>query len=149
MGRLGHGFKEFLVEKAAFADGVADLSKLIAALYDSQKFGVVWAQLILVLSCSFERFWTKLSLSNSTTDPVSQCTFEKRVSEIVPGSIDVDERLWQYVEQCKRHSAKVGPCMTFATDKAIPAGCAIQNSVISYPDNVLVICCPQAVQYVR
>ena len=91
MGRLRHGFKEFLVEKAAFADGVADLSKLIAALYDSQKFGVVWAQLILVLSCSFERFRTKLNLSNSTTDPVSQCTFEKLVSEIVPGSIDVDE----------------------------------------------------------
>ena len=86
--------RQFLVEKAAFADGVADLSKLTAALYDSQKFGGVWAQLILVLSCSFERFWTKLNLSNSTTDPVGQCTFEKCVSEIVPGSIDADERLW-------------------------------------------------------
>ena len=55
----------------------------------------------------------------------------------------MNEALWDKVEKCRMHSMKMKPIMTIATDKAVPASGAIQNSVVSFPDNVAVICCPQ------
>ena len=54
----------------------------------------------------------------------------------------MNEALWENVEKCRMHSMKMKPIMTIATDKAVPASGAIQNSVVSFPDNVAVICCP-------
>ena len=48
----------------------------------------------------------------------------------------MNEALWEYVEKCSVHSMKMKPIMTIATDKAVPASGAIQNSVICFPDNV-------------
>ena len=42
------------------------------------------------------------------------------------------------------HTMKMKPIMTIATDKAVPASRAIQKSVISFPHNVEMVCCPQA-----
>ena len=56
---------------------------------------------------------------------------------------DMSEALWEYVEKCRMHSMKMKPIMTIATDKAVPASGAIQNSVVSFLDNVAVMSCPQ------
>ena len=57
----------------------------------------------------------------------------------------MNEALWENVEKCRMHSMKMKPIMTIATDKAVPASGAIQNSVASFPDSVAVICCPQVI----
>ena len=40
------------------------------------------------------------------------------------------------------HSQKMPPTISIATDKAVPAGGAIANTVICWPDNVMVVCAP-------
>ena len=57
----------------------------------------------------------------------------------------MNEALWEYVAKCRMQSMKMKPIMTIATDKAVPTSGAIQNSVVSFPDNVAVICCPQVI----
>ena len=55
---------------------------------------------------------------------------------------DMDEKLVQYVlsgiEESTRHRV-----MSIATDKACPAGMSLQNSVICWPTNRMVLCPPQ------
>ena len=60
------------------------------------------------------------------------------------GAVDMEENLLVYMVNGRLHSKSLRPCIGFSMDKAVPAGYAVQNSVTSWPDNRLVVCCPQA-----
>ena len=47
------------------------------------------------------------------------------------------------------HSQKMPPTISIATDKAVPAGGAIANTVICWPHNVMVVCPPQNIFFAR
>ena len=59
------------------------------------------------------------------------------------GAADMDEKLLHYVlsgvDESHRHRV-----MSIATDKAGPAGMSLLNSVVSFPNNKMILCCPQA-----
>ena len=86
------------------------------------------------------------SLSYPYEDPNCKVRFSIQTSTVTRDGADMNEESWEYVEKCGRHAMKKKPIMTIATDKAVPASRAIKNSIISFPHNVAMVCCPQAIE---
>ena len=82
----------------------------------------------------------------SYEDPDCKVRFSIQTSTVTRDDADMNEELWEYVEKCRRHAMKMKPIKTSATDKAVPASRAIQNSIISFPHIVAMICCPQVIE---
>ena len=61
-----------------------------------------------------------------------------------PCSVDMDEQLYNYIENGRLHGKGIQPCIGFCAGKVVVAGYAVQGSIISGPDNRLIVCCPQA-----
>lgn len=137
-------FKAFLAERCKLEQGRARLDAVLAGVYEKMEFKGVWAQLIVLLACGLENFWTKMHKSKKVEDMDTKMKFSIETGGVSAGAADMNETLWQYVEKCRIHSMKHSPVITFGTDKAVPASGAVQNSIIGFPNNVLMICCPQA-----
>ena len=61
-----------------------------------------------------------------------------------PCSVDMDEQLYNYIENGRLHGKGIQPCIGFCASKVVAAAYAVQSSIISWPDNRLIVCCPQA-----
>lgn len=55
----------------------------------------------------------------------------------------LEEQLFQYVMSCRAMSENFR-VLSISTDKCAAAGMSLQNSCISFPNNMLAMCCPQA-----
>ena len=64
---------------------------------------------------------------------------------IVVGARDMDEKLVQYMLASVQESTK-HTVLSICTDKASGTGLHLQNSLITFGNNVTVVCCPVVVR---
>ena len=48
-----------------------------------------------------------------------------------PCSVDMDEQLYNYIENGRLHGKGIQPCIGFCAGKVVAAGYAVQSSIIS------------------
>jgi hypothetical protein len=123
------------VEKATSAVPVITF---LMATVDKPRLGAVFAQVVNHVARRLEAVLAKAQRGLQEGGDVNLAFTAKG---IVPGSKDMEEKLYQYVlASC--HASMDFDIMSLCTDKASPAGMHLQNSAIVYGNNVAVLCCP-------
>ena len=114
---------------------------IFRVLVHHQAADVATAQICLRLSTQLE-----LVLAGANKAGSSLCGglgFLFRSSMPGPEHLYMEETLFQYVQQGRCESLR-HRVVSIATDKASPAFLPLQNSLLSYPSGIAVVCCPQA-----
>ena len=117
--------------------GAIDLMSLFERIAPQRRLRPFLAQVCMGLATHIE---SALAVSRALDVPARLLAFrEKTIRHDAP---DLDLLLFNYVSASVRHSLSWN-CIGIATDKARPCSGSFANTVFSFPDNKLVIACPQ------
>lgn len=116
---------------------VGDLLKVLA---QQQALSSLSAQVCWHCSLHLE---SALAASNKQGGTLVGCPgFGFRSSVLAVGDLDMEEKLYLYTKHSKTESSHHRIC-SLATDKANPCFLPLQNSLLSWPSGIAVVCCPQ------
>lgn len=115
---------------------VAELLRRCAGI---QALSSLSAQLLFFVARRLESRIVQRSAGGATQ---SQRFFSFQTATIAVGDSDLDEKLYAYVARCKLEGQRhlfVG----VATDKAAVCGQSLQNTTMTFGNNMTLVCCPQ------
>jgi hypothetical protein len=120
--------------------GILDIVEFVEFAEGLASHVPVLAQLFFALGLQLE---TSLGETSKLID-LQFTKFEFVEDGIHVGDDNLDAKLFAYVasgiEEPRKHTV-----FSVAVDKASPCSGSLQNSTITFPNNVAIICCPQAV----
>ena len=124
------------------------MTKFITKLLAVVELRVIYIQIMFFLGQALE----EVLLARTAADEGGQtnCDVNDGVrfayvdDSIVPGSLMMEEQLFQYVARCNEHSRKQCPNFGFLADAVVIPGRKVLNALMTFPDNCMLVCAPQA-----
>ena len=126
----------------------APVQTLLKTMFATKKTQSFAAQVMLRISSQVEIALGAASKAHGSSDISNGVSVWFRSLFPVVGELNMEEKLQHYVAISKRPSMSYR-VVSIATDKANPAFLNLQNSIVSYPSGIAVLCCPQVVALVQ
>lgn len=121
--------------------GMLQATYLFQLAFEVQTLGSLAAQLSLAFAKRVEHLMAQQNAGKHTGEWVS---FAFRESRVQVGTSDMDQQLFSYVGACVAESVHHN-VIGIATDKASPCSGSFTNTLISFPNGKVAVCCPQVV----
>ena len=114
-------------------DGIVPIPRVLATLLSTAGFEAIGAQITAALSSQLES-----ALAVHDLPETSVCRFSFRDKTIHVNDLDLNEKLFGYVESGKLEAQK-HTVFCMAADKS---AAGVFNATLTFPNNVAILCCP-------
>jgi hypothetical protein len=125
-------------------DNKVPLLRMVRGLMPHKGADAVWMQLLHIMARTLEATLAQQQ-TGSKPGPSSGASMQYASKAIVVGARDMDEKLFQYTTAAVNY-ARGYNTFSISTDKCNPGALSLMNSVICYPSNTMIVCCPVVIR---